>query len=42
MTLEEYKQLVTQQRNEQQQLAINAIKTIAQSTINNNNERGNN
>jgi hypothetical protein len=33
MTLDEYKTLVTQQRNAQQQNAINAINTIKQSTI---------
>lgn len=36
MTLDEFKAHVTAQRNAQQQLAINAIKTIAKSTINNN------
>lgn len=37
MTLDEFRNHVTQQRNAQQQLAINAINAIAKSTINNNN-----
>lgn len=32
MTLDEFRNYVTQQRNAQTQSAINAIKTIAQST----------
>jgi hypothetical protein len=41
MTLDEYKQLVTEQRKQQQLNTIKTINAIAQSTINNN-ERGNN
>lgn len=37
MTLDEFKQYVTAQRNAQQQNAINAFATIANATINNNN-----
>lgn len=41
MTLDEFRNHVTQQRNAQQQLAINAIKTIAQSTTTTNKLEGN-
>lgn len=37
MTLDEFRNYVTQQRNAQTQTAINAINAIAKSTINNNN-----